>query len=137
MEDGQLVRVEELTRIPSEVQDALLTVLSEKALPIPELGIEVQARPGFNLIATANDRDRGVNDLSSALHRRFNSVVLPLPATLDEPASATAGDPPGPAAGAPEESKSAAEADEEVAAEPFVPSEKISADSAVSFPVDI
>ncbi|MCB8958670.1 MAG: AAA family ATPase, partial [Ardenticatenales bacterium] len=45
---------------------------------------EVQAIKGFNVIATANDRDRGVNDLSSALKRRFNTVVLPLPATADE-----------------------------------------------------
>lgn len=84
MADGTLARVEELTRIPSDVQDALITILSEKTLPVPELGIEVQAAKGFNVIATANDRDRGVNDLSSALRRRFNTVVLPLPATVDE-----------------------------------------------------
>ncbi|MEN9505781.1 MAG: hypothetical protein RI958_1707 [Actinomycetota bacterium] len=84
MERGSIVRVEELTRLPSDVQDALITVLSEKTLPIPELGSEVQARHGFNLIATANDRDRGVNELSSALRRRFNTVVLPTPATADE-----------------------------------------------------
>ena len=77
-------RVEELTRIPSDVQDTLITMLSEKILPIPELGTEVQADRGFNVIATANNRDRGVNELSSALKRRFNTVVLPLPATLDE-----------------------------------------------------
>ena len=84
MEDGRLVRVEELTRIPSDVQDALISVLSEKTLPIPELGEEVQARRGFNVIATANDRDKGVNELSSALKRRFNTVVLPLPDDADE-----------------------------------------------------
>ena len=84
MEAGKLVRVEELTRIPSDVQDALITILSEKALPIAELGEEVQAAKGFNVIATANNRDRGVNELSSALKRRFNTVVLPLPATPDE-----------------------------------------------------
>jgi MoxR-like ATPase len=84
MRNGALVRVEELTRIPSDVQDALITILSEKTLPIPELGTEVQATPGFNVIATANDRDRGVNELSSALRRRFNTVLLPLPASADE-----------------------------------------------------
>jgi MoxR-like ATPase len=84
MESGRLARVEELTRIPSDVQDALITILSEKALPIPELDDEVQAVHGFNVIATANDRDRGVNELSSAMRRRFNTVVLPLPATADE-----------------------------------------------------
>jgi MoxR-like ATPase len=84
MQSGKLVRLEELTRIPSDVQDALITVLSEKILPIPELNQEVQARRGFNVIATANDRDKGVNELSSALRRRFNTVVMPLPATLEE-----------------------------------------------------
>lgn len=84
MERGAIARVEELTRIPGDVQDALVTVLSEKSLPVPELGGEVQAVPGFNVIATANDRDRGVNELSAALRRRFNTVVLPLPTDPDE-----------------------------------------------------
>lgn len=83
MREGQIARLEELTRIPSDVQDSLITILSEKVLPIPELNAEVQAVKGFNIIATANDRDRGVNELSSALRRRFNTVVLPLPDTLD------------------------------------------------------
>ncbi len=83
MRDGKLVRIEELTRMPAEVQDALITVLSEKALPVPELGLQTQAVPGFSLVATANDRDRGINEMSSALRRRFNTVVLPLPATAD------------------------------------------------------
>jgi MoxR-like ATPase len=84
METGKIARIEELTRIPSDVQDTLITILSEKILPVPELNMEVQARKGFNVIATANDRDKGVNDLSSALKRRFNTVVLPLPATMEE-----------------------------------------------------
>jgi MoxR-like ATPase len=84
MQEGSIARVEELTRIPSDVQDALITILSEKTLPVPELGTEVQAQKGFNVIATANDRDKGVNDLSSALRRRFNTVVLPLPADLED-----------------------------------------------------
>ena len=82
--EGKIARIEELTRIPADVQDSLITILSEKTLPIPELNSEVQAVKGFNVIATANDRDRGVNELSSALKRRFNTVVLPLPDTLDE-----------------------------------------------------
>ncbi len=84
MSEGKIVRVEELTRMPADVQDSLITILSEKTLPIPELNTQVQAVKGFNLIATANDRDRGVNDLSSALKRRFNTVVLPVPDSLDE-----------------------------------------------------
>jgi MoxR-like ATPase len=84
MQTGSLVRIEELTRIPADVQDSLITILSEKHLPIPELDSEVQARHGFNVIATANNRDKGVNDLSSALKRRFNTVVLPLPDTHEQ-----------------------------------------------------
>jgi MoxR-like ATPase len=86
MEAGRIVRFEELTRMGSDVQDTLITVLSEKTLPIPELNDAVHARRGFNLIATANSRDKGVNELSSALKRRFNVVVLPLPGTIDEEA---------------------------------------------------
>ena len=84
MQDGKIARVEELTRIPADVQDTLITILSEKTLPIPELNDEVRAVKGFNVIATANDRDRGVNELSSALKRRFNTVVLPLPDSLED-----------------------------------------------------
>jgi MoxR-like ATPase len=84
MEQGRIVRFEELTRMPSDVQDTLITVLSEKTLPIPELNDAAHAVRGFNLIATANNRDKGVNELSSALKRRFNVVVLPLPSDLEE-----------------------------------------------------
>jgi MoxR-like ATPase len=84
MREGKIARVEELTRIPADVQDTLITILSEKTLPIPELGEEVQATKGFNVIATANNRDKGVNELSSALKRRFNTVILPVPASVEE-----------------------------------------------------
>ena len=84
MKEGKVARIEELTRIGSDVQDTLITILSEKLLPIPELNLEVQAVQGFNIIATANNRDKGVNDLSSAMKRRFNTVILPLPNNADE-----------------------------------------------------
>lgn len=84
MEDGKLCRFEELTRMGSDVQDTLITVLSEKMMPIPELNTSVYAARGFNIIATANNRDKGVNELSSALKRRFNVVVLPLPDSARE-----------------------------------------------------
>ncbi|MEL6234154.1 MAG: AAA family ATPase [Pseudomonadota bacterium] len=83
MESGRLCRLEELTRMGSDVQDTLITVLSEKMMPIPELNDAVFATRGFNVIATANDRDKGVNELSAALKRRFNVVVLPLPDDMD------------------------------------------------------
>ena len=84
MKDGKIARVEELTRIGADVQDTLITILSEKTMPIPELNSEVQAVKGFNVIATANNRDKGVNELSSALKRRFNTVILPVPESIDE-----------------------------------------------------
>jgi MoxR-like ATPase len=84
MKEGKIVRIEELTRIGSDVQDSLITILSEKMLPIPELNTQVQAVKGFNVIATANNRDKGVNDLSSALKRRFNTVILPLPDSIEK-----------------------------------------------------
>src|SRR5690349_23069643 len=84
MEEGGIARLEELTRMGSDVQDTLITILSEKTMPIPELNDAIDATRGFNVIATANTRDKGVNELSSALKRRFNVVVLPLPATAEE-----------------------------------------------------
>jgi MoxR-like ATPase len=75
MRDGLLVRFEEITRCPPEIQDALVSVLSEKVMIVPELdGPDrvLLARPGFNVVATANVRDRGVHEMSSALKRRFN-----------------------------------------------------------------
>ena len=81
MTRGSLGRFEELTRCSSDVQDALISILSEKYITIPELNGEeslVYAKPGFNMIATANSRDRGVNELSTALKRRFNFVTIPI-----------------------------------------------------------
>ncbi len=84
MKTGKLARIEELTRIGADVQDTLITILSEKTMPVPEINTEVQAVRGFNVIATANNRDKGVNELSSALKRRFNTVILPVPDSMEE-----------------------------------------------------
>lgn len=83
MTHGKLVRFEEISRVPSEIQDSLITILSEKMMAVPELDFHVSAKRGFNLIATANTRDRGINDMSAALTRRFNKVMLPVPADID------------------------------------------------------
>ena len=83
MEDGAIARVEEISRCASEVQDALISLLSEKRLSVPELNIEIPAKKGFSVIATANTRDKGVNEMSAALKRRFNIVVLPSPSSLE------------------------------------------------------
>ncbi len=81
LSEGKIVRFEEITRCPPEIQDALVSVLSDKVLLIPELGNDAVlfAQKGFNVIATANLRDRGVNEMSSALKRRFNfETVQPI-----------------------------------------------------------
>ncbi len=88
MSSGQIMRFEELTRCPTEVQDNLIPVMSDKILHIPEIKDEQQsfllAKPGFNIIATANLRDRGVNEMSSALKRRFNFLTMKPLANLRE-----------------------------------------------------
>ncbi|MDR0627680.1 MAG: AAA family ATPase [Bifidobacteriaceae bacterium] len=81
MELGAVARFEEITRAAPEIQDTMVSILSEKQLMIPELGSDalIAARPGFNVIATANLRDRGVNEMSAALKRRFNfETVRPI-----------------------------------------------------------
>jgi MoxR-like ATPase len=84
MRDGKCVRLEEVTRTSSEIQDALISMLSEKQVGIPELGEVVSAQRGFNVIATANTRDRGVNEMSAALKRRFNFVTVPVVEDLEQ-----------------------------------------------------
>ncbi len=83
METGTIARFEEISRCASEVQDAMISLLSEKVVTVPELNTEISAKRGFSVIATANTRDKGVNDMSSALKRRFNMVVLPTPKDIE------------------------------------------------------
>lgn len=81
MRAGSIVRFEEITRCAPEIQDTLVSVLSEKQLMVPELGPDAReaARPGFNVIATANLKDRGVHEMSAALKRRFSfETVAPV-----------------------------------------------------------
>ena len=77
MNKGIITRFEEITRCPFEVQDVLISILSDKVMNIPELADGILfAKPGFNIIATANLRDKGVNEMSSALKRRFNFETI-------------------------------------------------------------
>lgn len=82
METGTIARLEEISRCASEVQDALISILSEKRISVPELALELPAQKGFSVIATANTRDKGVNEMSAALKRRFNIVILPTPSDI-------------------------------------------------------
>jgi MoxR-like ATPase len=87
MQEGKIVRFEELTRCPLEMQDILLSILSDRVMAVPELHGEARtlfARTGFNVIATANTRDRGVNEMSAALKRRFNFETVHPIADLQE-----------------------------------------------------
>ncbi|MGS2722443.1 ATP-binding protein [Porticoccus sp. GXU_MW_L64] len=79
MSEGAIARFEEVTRCPQEVQDALISLMSEKQIYVPELSRAQSAKPGFNIIATANLHDKGVNEMSNALRRRFNfETVRPI-----------------------------------------------------------
>lgn len=84
MREGKFARCEEITRTSSEIQDSLISILSEKQIAIPELGESISAQRGFNIIATANTRDRGVNEMSAALKRRFNFVTIPVVENLEQ-----------------------------------------------------
>jgi MoxR-like ATPase len=82
MKTGRIVRFEEVTRCLPEIQDSLISLLSERRMMVPELTEDdssLFAAPGFNIIATANLRDRGVSEMSAALKRRFNfETVTPI-----------------------------------------------------------
>lgn len=84
MQGGKFARFEEITRTAPEIQDSLISTLSEKQIAIPELDELVVAERGFNIIATANTRDRGVNEMSAALKRRFNFVTVPVVEDLEQ-----------------------------------------------------
>ena len=88
MESGRLVRFEELARCSNHLQDTLLSALSERSLSIPELSGDesiLYAKAGFNLIATSNSLDAGINNLSAALKRRLNfETLLPISNIDDE-----------------------------------------------------
>jgi MoxR-like ATPase len=84
MQAGKFARFEEITRTTSEIQDSLISILSEKQVAIPELGEICAGQRGFNIIATANTRDRGVNEMSAALKRRFNFVTVPVVDDLEQ-----------------------------------------------------
>src|SRR5262249_30151124 len=88
MKEGKVVRFEEITRCPLEMQDVLLSILSDRVMAVPELEGEARtlfARTGFNVVATANTRDRGVNEMSAALKRRFNfETVHPIAELREE-----------------------------------------------------
>ncbi|MBW4933682.1 ATP-binding protein [Marinobacter sp. F4206] len=80
MMEGRIVRFEEIARCPQTLQDALLSLLSDRVAVIPELTGEegvVFAREGFNVVATSNSVDEGVHRMSAALKRRMDFEEIP------------------------------------------------------------
>lgn len=88
MMEGRLVRFEEIARCPQALQDAILSVLSDRVVVIPELPDDdgvILAREGFNLVATSNSVDAGVNEMSAALKRRLDfEEIRPIKNLPDE-----------------------------------------------------
>ncbi len=88
MQQGVLVRYEEIARSSPALQDALLSIMSERSITVPELAGDdsiLYARDGFNLVATSNTSDQGVNEMSSALKRRMNfETIKPIKSVDDE-----------------------------------------------------
>ena len=88
MRDGKIVRFEELARCPQPLQDALLVILSDRVITIPELSGEegvLYARAGFNIVATSNSVDQGLYDMSAALKRRLSfELIKPIRHVHDE-----------------------------------------------------
>jgi MoxR-like ATPase len=85
---GQIVRFEEIARCSSEIQDGILSIMSERQILIPELDGDDRvlfARNGFNIIATSNTLDQGVREMSAALKRRMNfETIQPIQEIKDE-----------------------------------------------------
>jgi MoxR-like ATPase len=87
MQSGKLVRYEEIARSAPALQDALLSIMSERMIAIPELSGDdatLYAKEGFNLIGTSNTTDLGVNEMSSALKRRMNFETIKPIASVDD-----------------------------------------------------
>jgi MoxR-like ATPase len=88
MQQGRIVRFEEIARCSTEVQDGILSILSERQILVPELeGADrvLFARAGFNLIGTSNTLDQGVREMSAALKRRMNfETIEPIAELGDE-----------------------------------------------------
>lgn len=88
MQQGRFVRFEEIARCPQPLQDSVLALLSDRVITIPELegeGGVIYANEGFNVIATSNSVDEGVNRMSAALKRRMNfETIQPINRIEDE-----------------------------------------------------
>ena len=79
MEQGEILLINELNRMPEMVQNVLLPALDEGKIQIPVLG-ELRAKAGFSVIATQNPREFvATSSLSEALLDRLEWIgILPM-----------------------------------------------------------
>jgi len=84
LEEGCLLYVEEINRIPEETLNVLITVMSEGELHIPRLG-RVPAADGFRLVAAMNPFDAvGTARISSAVYDRTCRLTMDYQAAPEE-----------------------------------------------------
>lgn len=76
MQEGQYLYIEEFNRLPDETTNVFITVMSEKKLNVPRLGV-IETHPNFRIIAALNPLDDiGISRISRALKDRFCSIKM-------------------------------------------------------------
>lgn len=76
MQEGGILFINELNRLPEGVQNILLPAIDERMILVPRLG-EIRAKEGFLVIATQNPKEFvATSHLSEAILDRFELVVL-------------------------------------------------------------
>lgn len=76
MENGGVLFINELNRMPEAVQNVLLPAMDELQIEIPKIG-KITAKDGFLIIATQNPREFiATSSLSEALRDRFELITL-------------------------------------------------------------
>ncbi len=71
LQNGSLLYIEELNRVPEETLNVLVSVMSEREIAVPRLGT-VKAAPEFRLVAAMNPFDSvGTARISAAIYDRL------------------------------------------------------------------
>ncbi len=84
LQDGSLLYIEELNRVPEETLNVLITVMSERELNVPRYG-RIEAAPGFRLVSAMNPFDAvGTARISSAVYDRVCRISVDYQSVADE-----------------------------------------------------
>jgi MoxR-like ATPase len=76
MQEGGILFINELNRLPEGVQNILLPAIDERTVMVPRLG-EIRAKGNFRVIATQNPKEFvATSHLSEAILDRFELIVL-------------------------------------------------------------